>query len=251
MIILGIIGILCLVYYLACVIYAGIRSSYLWLWLAGGLLCLAGALFLYYGEKQNMVWDIPFAVKIVLLLAAAAILLCFAVVEARILEQADKRIMPNLDYIIVLGAQVKKKGPSRALQHRIDTAYDYLCTNGGTTAVLSGGRGADEPETEASCMARALESRGISPKRLICEEKSVNTDENFKYSMSLIEEEDASIGVVTNNFHLYRAIAIGEKQWGRKVYGIAAPSHSIMQLHYLVREFLAIIKDTLTGHMDW
>ncbi len=35
----------------------------------------------------------------------------------------------NLDYIIVLGAQVYKNGPSPVLKFRLDKAYEYLLQN--------------------------------------------------------------------------------------------------------------------------
>ena len=64
-----------------------------------------------------------------------------------------------------------------------------------------------------------MRKKGISSKRLLKEERSTNTSENLKFSLEIIDTKEdekgieASIGVVTNNFHVYRGVAWG-KNWG-------------------------------------
>lgn len=62
----------------------------------------------------------------------------------------------NLDYIIVLGAQVKESGPSVILRYRLDRAVSYLKENDNTLVIVSGGQGANEKATEASVMKEYL-----------------------------------------------------------------------------------------------
>ena len=62
----------------------------------------------------------------------------------------------NLDYIIVLGAQVKESGPSVVLRYRLDRAVSYLKENDNTLVIVSGGQGANEKATEASVMKEYL-----------------------------------------------------------------------------------------------
>ena len=45
-------------------------------------------------------------------------------------------------------AQLKESGPSKVLQMRLDKAYDYLVEHEDTMVIVSGGQGADEPDTE-------------------------------------------------------------------------------------------------------
>lgn len=250
-IVLGIAGIICLVYYLVCGLYAGFGVSYLWIWLAGGLLCLAGALFLL---KKNDIWGdccLPAALRILLISVLVVAALLFVFTEAHVIGNMFQKGERDLDYVIVLGAQVKKDRPSLALLHRIETAGKYLQENPHTVAILSGGQGLDEPRSEAECMEEGLLSMGIAPERLILEDKSTDTVENFRFSLEYIEDPDAKIGFITSNFHVFRAGGIAEGQVGHKISGIAAPSHSLLQVHYMVREFFAILKDTLTGRMKW
>ena len=93
----------------------------------------------------------------------------------------------NLDYIIVLGAQVRADGPSKVLKHRLNTAIDYLEKNPETICIVSGGQGYNEPCTEAQAMADYMEAVGIEKDRLILEDESKTTEQNIKYSKKIYE----------------------------------------------------------------
>ena len=80
---------------------------------------------------------------------AAAGLLLFAVVEGMIISQMRQEGKSGLDYILVLGAQINKDGPSRALKYRLDKAAEYMERNPETLCVVSGGQGFNEPCSEA------------------------------------------------------------------------------------------------------
>lgn len=49
-----------------------------------------------------------------------------------------------------------------------------------------------------------LTGHGISRERLILEERSTNTKENLDFSLEKIGDLNKSVGVVTNNFHVFR-----------------------------------------------
>ena len=80
------------------------------------------------------------------------------------------------------------------------------------------------------------------------EDKSTNTKENLEFSQKLIPEA-ASVGIVTNNFHVYRGTRLAVKQGFRTVCGLAAPSDIPMQANNMVREFFGVMKDLLYGNM--
>ncbi|MFR6589470.1 MAG: YdcF family protein [Gallintestinimicrobium sp.] len=75
----------------------------------------------------------------------------------------------------------------------------------GDACVLSGGQGSNEPVSEAQGMYDDLVKKGIDPKRLILEDQSTNTVENLRFSRKLIPREVQKVGIVTSNFHVYRA----------------------------------------------
>ena len=155
------------------------------------------------------------------------------------------KIRKNLDYIIVLGAHVDGTKPTLALLERIRRALEYLEENPRTRAVLSGGRGDGEQISEAQAMYNYLTEHGIDGERLLLEERSVNTKENLAFSLELLGDVTCSVGVVTNNFHVFRGVAIGRKCGCRDICGIPSRYRSWRLLIYIPREILAILKDKL------
>lgn len=96
-------------------------------------------------------------------------------------------------------------------------------------------------------MRRELMARGISEERLISEAASTNTRENIEYSGALMQGEKA--GIVTNGFHVYRAVGIARKQGLSEAVGIAADSELWLLPNHMLREFFAVVKDRLMGNM--
>ena len=128
----------------------------------------------------------------------------------------------DLDWVIVLGAQVKGRTPSRALKKRLDAAAKYAAENPGTRLILSGGQGSGEEITEAQAMYEYLQKNGIAPERMLKEERSTTTKENLEYSRSFVEP-GAKVGILSNNFHIYRALALAKRCGYEAVYGSRRP----------------------------
>ena len=135
------------------------------------------------------------------------------------------------------------------LKHRLDTACDYLERNPETHCIVSGGQGTNEHAPEADVMAAYLIERGIDPDRIAIENRSSNTKENMEFSADLLDPAHDSIGIVTNNFHVFRAVALARKAGYAHVTGIAAPSNLDVLPNNLVRESLGLAKDFLVGNL--
>ena len=147
----------------------------------------------------------------------------------------------GLDYIVVLGAQMRQNGPSIVLQYRLDEAIKYLNDNPDTICIVSGGQGYNEPCTEAQGMAEYLEKKGVPKVRILMETESTTTAQNISNSMQYIRE-GATVGIGTNNFHMFRALQIAKKQGLTQVCGIAAKSKPLYLPNNMLREYLAEIK---------
>lgn len=169
----------------------------------------------------------------------------FLVILSLIISKMNVKPVKGLDYIIVLGAQVKESGPSVVLRYRLDRAVSYLKENDNTLVIVSGGQGINEKATEASVMKEYLINEGINEDRIIIEDKSNTTKENLINSKKIIGN-DKSIGIVTNNFHMYRALLIGKK-YGVNAVGIPAKSNSYYLPNNLLREVFAYIKFIILG----
>jgi uncharacterized SAM-binding protein YcdF (DUF218 family) len=240
-------GVIFLFYFLAIAFFMPHGTGFYFIWLAA-----AGFSFILYwlfGREKSFWGFLPGWVRTTLIVLAAIGLLVFVFVEGCIVSRFWDQAPADLDYIIVLGAQMKESGPSRALQMRLDRAYDYLTANERTKAVLSGGQGPDEPVSEAQGMRDYLVSRGIKEDRLILEEKSTSTWENLTFSSRYVEAGTDTVGIVTNNFHIFRAKKIAEKAGYQNIYGIAAKGEAALQLNNMIREFFGVVKDFLVGNL--
>lgn len=247
--ILFILGTLSLLYYLGIIAYAGLNASFSKIWIIISIILFAVCYIIKSKPKVlNEIIDAPgieFSISIILFLGIG----CFVVVESFIISRMLKHGRPNLDYIIVLGAQVRGKTPSKILTTRLNTAYEYLIKNENTLVIVSGGQGEGENISEAQAMNDYLFAKGIASNRIMMEDKSVNTQENLEFSFSLIKENNAGIGIVTSDFHVYRAMEIAKKLGCDCIDGLAAPVDWGIKIHYMVREFFAVIKEKAIGNI--
>ena len=224
-------GILCLLYYLVLVWHSRkLRSTFAVFWLfTGGAHLIIGCAPLpaYMYTFLSVVCGIGW--------------ICLILVEIRIFSAMLSWNERKVDCIIVLGAQVKGKKLSDSLKRRLDRAALYLKKYPDTRVIVSGGQGPGEEISEADAMAAYLISSGIDRERIIREDKSTSTRENLRYSRKYTSPGREDIGIVTNGFHMYRALLIAGQEGYRTAYKIPASSNPVFQLNYLLREFFAVI----------
>lgn len=183
----------------------------------------------------------------------AVLLALFLTVEGFILGGMTRRCEDGLDCLIVLGAALKGDGPSVSLEGRLEAALDYLERNPETAVIVSGGQGVSEVMSEARCMKNWLVERGVDPARIRMEEQSTSTAENLRYSLALLKADEVRIGIVTSNFHVFRALGIARRLAGDSLQfsGLAADFPPRLLPHYLMREFCSVCADTLRGNLRW
>lgn len=147
----------------------------------------------------------------------------------------------KVSYIIVLGAKVNGRMPSESLKSRLDACYDYYTIEdeGDMMIVVSGGKGDDEEISEAEASKNYLVSLGINPDKIILEDKSVNTFENIKNSLKLIDKSKG-FAIVSNSYHLFRA-KMTAKYLGADAELISARTPSSILLVSYLREVLSVI----------
>lgn len=125
-------------------------------------------------------------------------------------EYAENNL-PALDFLVVTG--------SLNCKYRVQKALEA----GGTEVryIVSGGNPHKSGKcTEAEFMARYLSRHGVPDSRIFIENRSVNTEENMKYSAEIIRRIRDShglgastirIGIVTAAFHVLRTKLIAER----------------------------------------
>ena len=201
--------------------------------------------FMTFGRRWHAV---PSAVRIALAVLVAAAVVVVAGGTACIMTHFQDRAPDGLDEIIVLGAQVRDSGPSRVLRSRLNAAASYLEENPDTVCIVSGGQGPNEPCTEAEAMKNYLVEKGIPEDQILLEDKSTTTVENLKFSSRFLNRREDSVGIVTNNFHMFRSLKLARKNGYRNCEGIAAGSTPLYLPNNILRECLGIVKEVVCGN---
>ncbi len=152
--------------------------------------------------------------------------------------------------VVVLGSKIYGDRPSRMLGDRLRLAAAYLKANPDLNCVVAGGLGRGETYTEAYVMRKYLvETCGIDPARIACENASTDTRENLLFSMKIIEERgwNRSVVTVTQYFHQYRAQSWARQAGAEGVGSVACLTPPHLLINYWVREWAAVCRLWIIG----
>ena len=232
------------------VFLGGSGTSFFLVWLAGAGVCFLMMLAKFFG-----IWEkVPKALRKVSFATLWLALAFFLFVEGFILSGFSARGENGLDYIIVPGARVYASGPSVVLKYRLDKALEYLAENPETVCIVSGGQGGNEPFAEAVGMKDYLVKHGVSEDRILVEDKSLNTVQNMRYCADILEADGVDIGktrigIITNNFHVFRCKGLAKKAGFANACAFSAGSKPLYLPNNMLREFMGVCKDKLLGNM--
>ena len=176
-------------------------------------------LILTYNSRQfisflKKLWSVTAGrislIAVALMIVAAIIYVCVLSVK---MYRAQENKTADSKVVVVLGCQVKGTRPSKMLKRRLDAAIDLMNNDEDTICIVSGGQGWNEAISEAEAMQTYLIDNGISPDRVIAEDKSTNTYENLKFTRDILDERGLGrdITIATDGFHEYRASLIAKK----------------------------------------
>lgn len=221
----------------------------------GGL--LFGALILgavFYKKLFRLIRHIwkSLGGRVVLILLGALIALGIFAAAFFTAQMASHIYKPldKVDAVIVLGCRVKGETPSSMLWIRTKTAYDILVENPDAVVIVSGGQGAGEDITEAQAMRRMLTEWGIEEHRIIMEDTSTSTAENFDNSAAILKELGITdnVAIVTSEYHQYRA-SLYAKRSGLENTGHYSGGTAITHLlNCWIREWAALAATFVFGY---
>ena len=132
-------------------------------------------------------------------------------VLVRILRLARRRAptVPRPDWIVVPGHALEHGAPSREFRLRLRRAMRLLRQAPGARLLLLGGQAPGQPRSEARVGLDYLRDRGVPAERVVLEERSRNTLENFQQALPwLAERGTRKVLLVTSRYHLARACAM-------------------------------------------
>lgn len=151
------------------------------------------------------------------------------------------------DFVVVLGSGLV--GGSKVpplLAGRLERAlvlHRRMSTRGRRPVLLvSGGQGPDEELPESHAMADYLLARDVPAALIAREDRSTTTEENLRFSRSIMEKENAEYRcvIVTNNYHAFRAAVIS-RQEGIRGHVVGSPTAGYFWPSAMIREFVAIV----------
>ena len=158
------------------------------------------------------------------------------VVTADSLRAADE----HFDVILVLGCAVRADGTlSHMLEDRVKTGVSLYEAGLADKVLMSGDR--SEGYDEVGAMEREAVFLGVPQEVILIDPKGYSTYESI---VNLLEEHKGErVLIVTQSYHLYRALYIAERL-GIDACGVSADLRTYRkQLKYDLREILARVKD--------
>lgn len=151
----------------------------------------------------------------------------------------------NADCIIVLGAGVRDDGnPTWMLEDRILTGEELYNVNAAPKIIMSGDHGREEYD-EVNTMKQYAIDDGIPTEDIFMDHAGFSTYESMYRAKEIFGAK--KVVIVTQEYHLYRAMYIAEKL-GMEAYGVSADKrdYSRMQYYRVAREWIARTKDFVT-----
>lgn len=147
----------------------------------------------------------------------------------------------KIDAVLVLGAQVRADGsPSVMLRERLDTGIQIYQSGLTDRIIMSGDHGSDDYD-EVNVMKDYAVERGVPSEHIFMDHAGFSTYESMYRAKEIFQAEN--IIVVTQNYHLYRALYDAEAM-GLQAKGVACDTAVYSGDTYRkIREMAAIAKD--------
>lgn len=146
------------------------------------------------------------------------------------------------DFLLILGCRVRGDEPELTLAMRIQKAAEFLSEHKNTIAICCGGIvHPDQTKSEAEAIKDGLVKAGIEESRILLEDQSTTTKENFSNAKKIIDgmklQKEPKIAFLSSEFHLMRSLYIA-KRTGVAVRSVPAPSPKEQKIKNYIRELL-------------
>jgi len=146
----------------------------------------------------------------------------------------------DADCILVLGAHVTGESPSLMLRDRLNRGIELYRAGASDRLLMSGDHGRKNYD-EVNVMKQFAIDAGIPSSHVFMDHAGFSTYESMYRARDIFKAK--RIIVVTQEYHLYRALYVAERL-GLEAYGVPAPNYSYPGQSYReFREVLARVKD--------
>lgn len=160
--------------------------------------------------------------------------------QNQIIEENEYSNLSDIDCIIILGAGIWGDKPSPMLEDRLLEGIKLYQNGVSDKIIMSGDHGRKEYD-EVNIMKNYAIEKGIPSENIFMDHAGFSTYESVYRAKDIFQAK--KIVIVTQKYHLYRALYIANKL-GLEAYGVGAdPRQYVGAFNREVREILARDKD--------
>lgn len=156
----------------------------------------------------------------------------------------DSELLTDIDYMVVLGAGIRRGKPSPMLEDRLKTGIS-LYNNDISNKILITGDHMNDDYDEVTVMKNYLLEHGIPEEDIITDNYGISTYDSI-YRVKNVYKSNKVV-IVSQRYHLYRALFLSDNL-DLESYGVEADlRYYYGQWYREIREILARNKDFIKG----
>lgn len=164
-----------------------------------------------------------------------------------VINEAKKNHRDGCDYLMVLGGNVfGADTPSPQLLQRMKSAAEYLNENKDCFVIPCGGCfRPEQKKSEARIIADYLVEQGIDEERIILEDKSTTTVENFEFASEIIKAHsgkdisNVKAAFLSSDYHIFRASVIAKNCGFVNIGKVSSPTPAESYKRFVREYFVA------------
>lgn len=193
---------------------------------------------------MSKIKKIVFVLSVILLVLVLAVLGINGYIKSstknQIISVEESSKLEDIDCIIILGAGIWGDKPSPMLEDRLLQGIELYDNNVSTKIIMSGDHGREEYD-EVNIMKEFAIEKGVPSENIFMDHAGFSTYESIYRAKEIFEAD--KIVIVTQKYHLYRALHIANSL-GIEAYGVGAdPRQYVGAMYREMREILARNKD--------
>lgn len=193
---------------------------------------------------MSKIKKIVFILSVILLILVLAVLGINGYIKSsaknQIISVEESSNLEDIDCIIILGAGIWGDKPSPMLEDRLLQGIELYNNNVSTKIIMSGDHGREEYD-EVNIMKEFAIEKGVPSENIFMDHAGFSTYESIYRAKEIFEAD--KIVIVTQKYHLYRALHIANSL-GIEAYGVGAdPRQYVGAMYRELREILARNKD--------
>ena len=160
--------------------------------------------------------------------------------KKQIIKEDEYKELSDVDCIIILGAGIWGDKPSPMLEDRLLEGIKLYKNNVSNKIIMSGDHGREEYD-EVNTMKNYAIENGVLSEDIFMDHAGFSTYESIYRAKEIFKAK--KIVIVTQKYHLYRALYIANKL-GIEAYGVGSdPRQYVGATYREIREILARDKD--------